>query len=86
MKTDLDKLIQDVSCFVNWWADVDTILHSLEEILPQVEADGSNPIRTLTVKARWVNVSAKYTAYQEQVGVFTTCIMTRGITTIGYSI
>jgi hypothetical protein len=64
---DLNTLIQQVGCFVDWWGDVNASLANLERILPQIRVDGSNPFRTDTVKERWEGVHQKYILYQRQV-------------------
>lgn len=65
---DLNRLIVHVGCFVNWWGDMKSSLAYLEEVLPQIVVDGSNPFRTDTVKERWTSVLQKYMTYQNQVG------------------
>lgn len=64
---DLNTLIQQVSCFVNWWGDINTGLANLEDVLPQIRVDGTNPFRTETVKERWEGVHQQYILYQRQV-------------------
>ena len=43
-------------------------LMNLEEILPQLRFDGTNPFRTETVTERWESVHHRYVWYQRQVG------------------
>jgi len=66
-KDDLNILIQHVGSFVDWWGDMNTSLANLEEILPRVKVDGTNPFRTLAVKERWVKVYNDYVAYKREV-------------------
>jgi hypothetical protein len=42
-------------------------LASLEEILPRIKVDGTNPFRTMVVKERWVKVHNEYVAYKREV-------------------
>lgn len=65
---DLNTLIQHVSCFVDWWADMNTNLANLETVLPQIALNGTNPFRTQTVTERWKEVLRLYTLYQREVG------------------
>ncbi|KIM85557.1 hypothetical protein PILCRDRAFT_337210 [Piloderma croceum F 1598] len=65
---DLASLIRNVGSFVNWWGDMNMSLMNLEEILPQVRVDGTNPFRTDTVTARWKTVHKNYVWYQRQIG------------------
>lgn len=64
---DLADLIQHVSGFVDWCAEVKTSLENLEMVLPQIKVDGTNPFRTDTVKERWIQVYQNYVSFQRQV-------------------
>ena len=64
---DLAALIRHTSGFVDWWADVNTALETLEMVLPLIKVDGTNPFRTDTVKWRWGQVYQIYVPYQRQV-------------------
>lgn len=64
---DLNKLISHVSCFVNWWLEIVTNLTYFEHRLPQLEADGSNPMRARQVREQWVKVGERYLAYSKEV-------------------
>ena len=71
---DLADLIEHVSGFVNWWAEVNTTLANLEMVLPQIKVNGTNPFRTDTVKERWVQVYQNYVSYQRQVCLYYLCL------------
>ncbi|KIM85565.1 hypothetical protein PILCRDRAFT_816762 [Piloderma croceum F 1598] len=66
-KDDLNVLIQHVCSFVDWWGDMNTSLANLEEILPRIKVDGTNPFRTIVVKERWVKVHNEYVAYKREI-------------------
>jgi hypothetical protein len=65
---DLDVLISDVSHFVDFWLAVKIALNSLETVIPQIALDGSNPLRTDTVRRRWQELERQCFDYAFQVG------------------
>lgn len=68
---DLSELIERVASFVDWWGDINMGLANLENILPQVQVDGTNPFRTHTVKERWEEMYKAYTSYATKVSSYT---------------
>jgi len=46
---------------------MNTSLANLEQILPRIKVDGTNPFRTTVVKERWVKVHDEYVAYKREV-------------------
>ena len=64
MKQDLDDFFKYVGSFVDWWSAMDTSLRSLQTVIPYIKPDGSNPLRTVNVHERWVQVRDKYSRYQ----------------------
>lgn len=67
---DLNALIRHVGSFVDWWGDMNMSLANIEEILPQIKADRTNPFRTETTKERWKRVHDEYVWYQREVSRF----------------
>jgi hypothetical protein len=66
-KEDLNTLILYVGVFVDWWGEMKTSLANLEDILPRIKVDGTNPFRAMTVQEQWMKVHAEYISYQRQV-------------------
>jgi len=67
-RDDLNTLILHVGCFVDWWGEMNTSLANLEDILPRIKVDSTNPFRTVTVQQRWMKVHDEYVSYQRQIG------------------
>lgn len=64
---DLERLVEGVSLFVDWWDDVKVKLAELERVLPQVTVDGECTFRILTVTERWTGVRNEYVSYLSEV-------------------
>lgn len=67
---DLDILIHEVTCFVDWWGIVKTSLTRLQIIVPQIELNESARHRIEGVKESWERVSEGFSQYQNMVRLF----------------
>jgi hypothetical protein len=69
VQKDLNAFETHVSNFAAWWITINGNLKSLQDVIPQIKPDGTNPIRTLTVNERWTEVRTKYQEYSVEVSL-----------------
>jgi len=61
---DMNKLVDYIGTFVDWWSEAKMNLQSLSDTIPLIKLDGSNPLRMITIYSRWANVKDQYVRYQ----------------------
>lgn len=64
---DLDNIIRHVNVFVNWWMIMSSSLAYLQRVIPQIQPDGENPLRVISVTSGWRTVQTDYSAYRNMV-------------------
>jgi hypothetical protein len=67
VKTDLEVLTENVKKYDEFWSSLKMDFGSLETVIPQVSPDGSNPLRTYSVRRRLVQAQSQLARYARRV-------------------
>ena len=69
---DLEDLACHITAFADWWSIQVVGLKALVSVIPQIQVDGSNRLRTINVRRRWEQVTEQYLMYSSKV-IFLMC-------------
>jgi hypothetical protein len=64
---DLEDLACHITAFADWWSIQVVGLKALVSVIPQIQVDGSNRLRTVNVRRRWEQVTEQYLMYSSKV-------------------